>query len=107
MDKRSCRDGVATKRLQLNTKEGVIKNLGSLGQLLKVFICYAPPVDKETKGKLESYIYTFARDLTTYGFDVRVDLFANATVGFDWASWIDHEMSQADWINICKFTVFI
>ena len=98
MDKSLCHGGVPTKRLQFNTKEDVIKNLGSLGQLLKVFICYAPSVDKETRGKLESRIYTFARHLITYGFDVRVDLFASATVGFDWAPWTDCEMSQADWI---------
>ena len=53
---------------------------------------------KESKGKLESRFYTFARYLITYGFDVRVDLFASSTVGFDSASWTDREMSQADWI---------
>ena len=76
-----------------------MKNLGSLGQWLKVFICYAPSINStKSKGKLESRIYTFARHLITYGFDVRVDLFANFTVGFDWAPWTDREMSQADWI---------
>ena len=40
----------------------------------------------DTKGKLEGHIYTFARHLITYGFDVRVDLFASSIVGFDWAS---------------------
>ena len=74
-------------------------NLGSLGQRLKVFICYAPSVNSsKSDGKLESRIYTFARHLITYGFDVRVDLFTNFTVGFNWASWTDREMSQADWI---------
>ena len=98
-DKDYSRDGVPTKRLQFNSKEDVTQNLGSLGQRLKVFICYAPSVSsKETRGKLESRIYTFARHLITYGFDVRVDLFASFTVGFDWASWTDREMSQADWI---------
>ena len=98
-DKDYSRDGVPTKRLQFNSKEDVTQNLGSLGQRLKIFICYAPSVSsKETRGKLESRIYTFARHLITYGFDVRVDLFASFTVGFDWASWTDHEMSQADWI---------
>ena len=92
-------DGVPTKRLQFNSKEDVTQNLGSLGQRLKIFICYAPSVSsKETKGKLESCIYSFARHLITYGFDVRVDMFASFTVGFDWASWTDREMSQADWI---------
>ena len=94
-----CHDGIPTKRLQFNSKEEVTKNLGCLGQRMKVFICYSPSVSsKDTKGKLESRIYTFARHLITYGFDVQVDLFASATVGFDWASWTDREMSQADWI---------
>ena len=98
-DKDYSRDDVPTKRLQFNSKEDVTQNLGSLGQRLKVFICYALSVSsKETRGKLESRIYTFARHLITYGFDVRVDLFASFTVGFDWASWTDREMSQADWI---------
>ena len=96
VDKKYCRDGGPTKRLQFNNKEDVMNNLGSLGQWLKVFICYAPSVNSD--GKLESRIYTFARHLITYGFDVRVDLFMSFTVGFDWASWTDREMSQADWI---------
>ena len=94
-----CHDGVPTKRLQFSSKEEVTKNLGCLGQWMKVFICYSPSFSsKETRGKLESCIYTFARHLITYGFDIRVDLFASSTVGFDWASWTDREMSQADWI---------
>ena len=98
-DKAYYHDGDPTKRLEFNSREEVTKNLGSLGQRLKIFICYAPSVSsKETKGKLESRIYTFARHLITYGFDVRVDLFASSTVGFDWASWTHREMSQADWI---------
>ena len=98
-DKDFSHNGVPTKRLQFNSKEDVIQNLGCLGQRLKVFICYAPTVgSKETKGKLESRIYTFARHLITYGFDVRVDLFASFTVGFNWASWTIREMSQADWV---------
>ena len=85
--------------MQFNSREEVTKNLGCLGQRLKVFICYAPSVSsKETKGKLESRIITFARHLITYGFEVRVDLFESFAVDFDWASWTDREMSQADWI---------
>ena len=99
IDKKHYRDGVPTKKMQFNSKEDVMNNLGSLGQWLKIFICYAPSVNsKDSKGKLESRIYTFARHLITYGFDVTVDLFVNFTVGFDWASWTEHEMSQADWI---------
>ena len=98
-DKTCYHDGVPTKRLQFNSREEVTKNLGCLGQRMKVFICYAPSVStKETKGKLESRIYSFARHLITYGFDVQVDLFESFVVDFDWASWTDHEMSQADWI---------
>ena len=70
-------DGVPTKRIQFNSKDDVVNNLGSLGQWLKVFICYVPSIhSKRSEGKLESHIYTFARHLITYGFDVRVDLFA-------------------------------
>ena len=82
--------------MQFNSKEEVINNL-AMGCLGKAIICYAS--SKETKGKLECHIYTFARHLINYGFDVRVDLFASCTVGFDWASWTGREMSQADWIK--------
>ena len=84
--------------MQFNSKEEVINNLAT-GCLGKAIICYVPSVSsKEAKGKLESHIYTFARHLITYGFDVRVDLFASSTVEFDWTSWTGCEMSQADWI---------
>ena len=87
------------ERLQFNSREEVTKNLGCLGQRLKVFICYAPTVgSKERRGKLENRIYSFATHLITYGFDVRVDLFESFAVDFDWASWTDREISQADWI---------
>ena len=50
-------DGVPDKMLQFSSKEEVTKNLGCLGQCLKVFICYAPSVSsKESKRKLESRI---------------------------------------------------
>ena len=62
-----CIDGVPTKWLQFSSKQEVTKNLGCLGQWMKVFICYSPSVSsKDTKGKLESHIYAFARHLITY-----------------------------------------
>ena len=51
-------------------------------------------------GSRRDRIYNFACHLITYGFDVKIDMFVNLTTESDWASWIDHEMSQADWI-IC------
>ena len=97
LDKAHCHDAFPLRGcMQFNGKEEVTNNLGCLG---KAIICYAPSVSsKESKGKLESRFHTFARHLITYGFDVRIVLFASSTVGFDWVSWTDREMSQADWI---------
>jgi len=95
-----CRDGPPVRRRQFKCKQDVTNNLGSLGQWLKVFICYAPSTTDDGTVKLEHRVYTFARHLITYGFDVKVDLLESFTVGFDWVSWTDHEMSQADWIIV-------
>lgn len=83
-------------RKVFKSKADVTGNLGSLGQRQKVFIFYGPSA--RPAGELESRVYNFARQLIIYGFEVVVDLFFNFTVGFEWASWTDREMSQADWI---------
>ena len=99
-------DGASTRCPQFYTIEDVQGNLGKLGQRKKVFIWFVPSRhigDSITaSGALETRIFLFSRHLTTYGFDVKVDLSitVNHTSDADWASWTNREMSQADWI-IC------
>lgn len=94
------------KCLQFNTLKDIQHKLGTLGQGRIVFVWYVPSTNiannKAHAGVLETRIYLFSRHLITYGFDVKVDLFAavNHTSEADWASWTDCKMSQADWI-IC------
>ena len=99
-------DGDSPRCSQFKTIDDIQCNLGSFGQRKKIFIWYIPSTHitdyKTHAGVLEARINSFSRHLTTYGFDVKVDLSStvNHTSEADWASWTDHEMSQADWI-IC------
>ena len=106
-------DGASTKCSQSYTSEDIQSNLGKLGQRKKVFIWFVPSKhirdNKTNTGILETRIYLFSRHLTTYGFDVKVDLTTsvNHTSEADWASWTDHEMSQAEWvICVCSQSLY-
>ena len=104
IDMDCCSDG--RQFSQFKTLEDIRNKLGKLGQRKRIFVWYVPskdnPGNKKHIGVLETRIYLFSRHLITYGFDVKVDLFVtvNHTCEADWASWTDHEMSQAEWI-IC------
>ena len=99
-------DCASTKSPLFDTIEDVQSNLGKLGQRKKVFIWFVPSRhigdSVTTTGALETRIFLFSRHLTTYGFDVKVDLptTVNHTSEADWAFRTSHEMSQAEWI-IC------
>lgn len=97
---RPCTNG--WNSLKFKTIQDVTNNLGSLGRGKRVLICYALSANITGSGDSvkRDRIYSFSRHLITYGFNVRIDMFVNFTTNEEWASWIDHEMSQADWI-IC------
>ena len=97
----SSKDG-CRKSLKFSTIEDIMNNLGSLGRGKGVLIVYGPSanITGSVNGSRRDRIYNFACHLITYGFDVKIDMFVKLTTESDWASWIDHEMSQADWI-IC------
>ena len=99
----SCKDGFSMRNsIKFSTTEDIKNNLGSLGRGKRVLILYGPSanITGSVNGSRRDRIYKFACHLMTYGFDVKIDMFVNLATESDWASWIDHEMSQADWI-IC------
>ena len=101
-------DGAPTKCPQLYTFEDIQHNLGKLGQRKKVYIWYTGN-NKANTGVLENRIYMFSHHLTTYGFDVKVDLptIVNHASEVDWVCWTNHEMSQAEWvICVCSQSLY-
>ena len=88
--------------LKIRSIDDVKNNLGSLGSGIKVLIWYivSTSVTVNENNLRRDRIYKFACHLITYGFNVKLDMFYKHATEADWASWIDHEMSQADWI-IC------
>ena len=101
-------DGASTKCPQFYAFEDIQTNLGKLGQRKKIYIWYIGN-NKANTGVLENRIYMFSRHLTTYGFDVKVDLLTtvNHASEADWACWTNHEMSQAEWvICVCSQSLY-
>ena len=91
-----------------NTTEDVKNNLRSLGKGNRILIWYGSPANI-TGGESNlrrDRIYKFACHLEIYGFDVKIDMFVTLTTESDWARWIDHEMSRADWI-ICVCSQYL
>ncbi|XP_065892154.1 uncharacterized protein [Dysidea avara] len=88
-------------RLEFKQAEDVTRNCKSLGQRKKVFIYYismANSFNERYNEMLKIRVRNFAHHLITYGFDVKVDLFADISPGFDLIHWTEYELSQADWI---------
>ena len=100
-------DCASTRCLQFYTFEDIQHNLGKLGQRKKIYIWYIG--NKANTGVLENRIYMFSCHLTTYGFDVKVDLLTtvNHASETDWACWTNREMSQAEWvICVCSQSLY-
>ena len=103
-------DCASPKCPQFYTFEDIQHNLGKLGQRKKVFIWFIPSIrigdDKTNTGVLENRIYMFSRHLTTYDFDVKVDL-ATTVNHTSEADWVCREMSQAEWvICVCSQSLY-
>ena len=96
----SCKDG--WNSLKFTKIDDVKNNLGSLGRGVKVLIWYmlSTSITAVEDNLRKDRIYKFACHLITYGFKVTIDMFCKHATEAEWASWIDYEMSQADWI-IC------
>ena len=105
----SFKDGFTSRSSNFSTIEDIKNNLGSLGRGKRILILYGPSSDVTgiVNSSRRDRIYSFACHLITYGFDVKIDMFVSLATESDWASWIDHEMSRADWIVcVCSQSLY-
>ena len=104
----ACKDSLGS--LKISSIKDIKNNLGSLGRGKRVLIWHGllTNLTGSEKSPRRDRIYNFACHLMTYGFIVKIDMFVSHANETDWASWTDHEVSQADWIIcVCSQSSYI
>ena len=101
----ACKDSRGS--LKISSIQDIKNNLGSLGSGKRVLIWHGLLTNMMNSPRRDR-IYNFACHLMTYGFIVKMDMFVSHANEIDWASWTDHEVSQADWIIcVCSQSSYI